>query len=420
MFYDYDLIDHINERIKSKESISKKMTKKGIDFTYSKMIENINDIAGVRVICPLKKDIYTIRKLITNLPGIKILKEKDYITNPKKSGYSSYHMILEVPVTLSKNSVYAKVEVQIRTMAMDFWASLEHKMKYKNNKERSRIRKMRNNLFSPSQPINHSVSERVSLSASTRLEKLFRNKRKGSVTVEAAATVPLFFLAVVTLLYLLEMMAVHTAVRSSLQYAGKQAAKDTCITQMLMPSKVERDVVYAIGETRMERSIIAGGSSGMDCSASRMSVRTGIGTLNAEYQVKIPVPVFGIRPVKCRETMKIKAWSGYEKEGLSDMGNDTVYVTENGLVYHKDYHCSYLDLSIRMTHMGTVSDLRNESGGRYYPCEHCMKGNAGTIYITNFGDRYHSSLSCSGLKRTIYAIPVSEAAGKGACSKCGR
>ena len=187
-----------------------------------------------------------------------------------------------------------------------------------------------------------------------------------------------------------------------------------------MPSKVERDVVYAIGETRMERSIIAGGSSGMDCSASRMSVRTGIGTLNAEYQVKIPVPVFGIRPVKCRETMKIKAWSGYEKEGLSDMGNDTVYVTENGLVYHKDYHCSYLDLSIRMTHMGTVSGLRNESGGRYYPCEHCMKGNAGTIYITNFGDRYHSSLSCSGLKRTIYAIPVSEAAGKGACSKCGR
>ena len=138
MFYDYDLIDHINERIKSKESISKKMTKKGIDFTYSKMIENINDIAGVRVICPLKKDIYTIRKLITNLPGIKVLKEKDYITNPKKSGYSSYHMILEVPVTLSKNSVYVKVEVQIRTMAMDFWASLEHKMKYKNNKDASK------------------------------------------------------------------------------------------------------------------------------------------------------------------------------------------------------------------------------------------------------------------------------------------
>ncbi len=135
MFYDYDLIDHINERIKSKESITKKMTDKGIELTYSNMIKNINDIAGIRVICPLKKDIYEIRKIITNLPGIKVLKEKDYITNPKKSGYTSYHIILEVPISLSKNSVYVKVEVQIRTMAMDFWASLEHKMKYKSKKE---------------------------------------------------------------------------------------------------------------------------------------------------------------------------------------------------------------------------------------------------------------------------------------------
>lgn len=135
MFYDYDLIDHINERIKSKESITKKMADKGVELTYSNMIKNINDIAGIRVICPLKKDIYEIRKIITNLPGIKVLKEKDYITNPKKSGYSSYHMILEVPISLSKNAVYVKVEVQIRTMAMDFWASLEHKMKYKSKKE---------------------------------------------------------------------------------------------------------------------------------------------------------------------------------------------------------------------------------------------------------------------------------------------
>ena len=95
-------------------------------------------------------------------------------------------------------------------------------------------------------------------------------------------------------------------------------------------------------------------------------------------------------------------------------------VTETGLVYHKDYHCSHLDLSIRMTHLELVEGLRNENGGKYYPCEHCVKGNGGNIYITNSGDRYHSSLSCSGLKRTIYAIPISEAAGKGACSRCGQ
>ena len=135
LFYDYDLIDHINTRIKSKESILKKMKNKELNNTYTDMIKNINDIAGIRAICPLKKDIYSIRNLIKNLPGIRILKEKDYITNPKKSGYTSYHMIIEVPVTLSQNLVYVKVEIQIRTMAMDFWASLEHKMKYKNNKE---------------------------------------------------------------------------------------------------------------------------------------------------------------------------------------------------------------------------------------------------------------------------------------------
>lgn len=287
-------------------------------------------------------------------------------------------------------------------------------------KERSWIRNMRCNLLSPSQPIYHSEPERVSLSASKLLSGLFRDKRNGSVTVEAAVAVPVFFLAVVTLLYLLEMMAVHTAVRSGLDYAEKKAAKETCITQMLMPSRVESDVIHAIGEARIGRSIIAGGSSGIDCSGSRMSVRTGIGKLTAEYHVKIPVPIFGITPVKCRETMKIKAWSGYEKEGLADIGKDTVYVTETGLVYHKDYHCSHLDLSIRMVTMNTISGLRNESGGKYYPCEHCMRGGAGAIYVTNSGDRYHSSLSCSGLKRTVYAIPVSEAAGKGACSRCGR
>ena len=135
LFYDYDLIDHINTRIKSKESISKKIKNKGLNNTYGDMIENINDIAGIRTICPLRKDIYCIRNLIRNLPGVKILKEKDYVQNPKKSGYTSYHMIIEVPVTLSQNLVYVKVEIQIRTMAMDFWASLEHKMKYKNNKE---------------------------------------------------------------------------------------------------------------------------------------------------------------------------------------------------------------------------------------------------------------------------------------------
>ena len=134
-FYDYDLIDHINTRIKNPESIIKKMQDRQIDITYKDMINNINDIAGIRIICPLKKDIFSIKDIVLNIPGVNVIKQKDYITNPKKSGYSSYHLIVEVPVTLSKNIIYVKVEVQIRTMAMDFWAEIEHKMKYKTDKD---------------------------------------------------------------------------------------------------------------------------------------------------------------------------------------------------------------------------------------------------------------------------------------------
>ena len=131
IFYNYDLIDHVSTRIKEPESIMKKMKKKGYSFTYQEMIENINDIAGIRIICPLKKDVFSVRDLIKKIPGVHILKEKDYITHPKESGYSSYHIILEDPGSLSKSRIYVKVELQIRTLAMDFWANLEHKIKYK-------------------------------------------------------------------------------------------------------------------------------------------------------------------------------------------------------------------------------------------------------------------------------------------------
>ena len=135
IFYDYNLIDHINTRIKSSESIIQKMEKREIPLTYKNMIENINDIAGIRIVCPLKKDISIIKDLIRKFPNIHVIKEKDYITYPKKSGYSSYHLIVEIPINLSKQNIYVKIEIQIRTIAMDFWANLEHKMKYKSKEK---------------------------------------------------------------------------------------------------------------------------------------------------------------------------------------------------------------------------------------------------------------------------------------------
>ncbi len=131
IFYDYELIDNIKTRIKTPQSIINKMKKKGYNFTYEEMIYNINDIAGIRIICPLKRDIFVIKDLIKKLSGVNIIKEKDYVTNPKKSGYSSYHLIVETPTNLFEKTIYVKVEIQIRTLTMDFWANLEHKTKYK-------------------------------------------------------------------------------------------------------------------------------------------------------------------------------------------------------------------------------------------------------------------------------------------------
>ena len=127
----YNPIEHIKSRIKSSESIVKKLRRNGLESTIENMVEYVNDIAGIRVICSFSSDIYRIAEMISNQNDIKVLAIKDYIKTPKPSGYRSYHMLITVPVYLSDRIVHAKVEVQIRTVAMDFWASLEHKINYK-------------------------------------------------------------------------------------------------------------------------------------------------------------------------------------------------------------------------------------------------------------------------------------------------
>ena len=127
----YNPIEHIKGRIKTPESIVKKLKKHGYESTINNMIRYVNDIAGIRVICSFASDIYQIAEMISNQSDIKVISVKDYIVNPKASGYKSYHMLVSVPVYLSDRIEDTKVEIQIRTVAMDFWASLEHKIHYK-------------------------------------------------------------------------------------------------------------------------------------------------------------------------------------------------------------------------------------------------------------------------------------------------
>ncbi|MCR5101102.1 MAG: GTP pyrophosphokinase family protein [Butyrivibrio sp.] len=127
--------ESIRSRIKEPVSIYEKLKRKGLDFTLDNVENELSDIAGIRVICSFVDDIYMLAECLIQQDDIELVVQKDYISSPKDSGYRSLHLIVEVPIFLTQEKEYMKVEVQFRTIAMDFWASLEHKMKYKKDIE---------------------------------------------------------------------------------------------------------------------------------------------------------------------------------------------------------------------------------------------------------------------------------------------
>lgn len=131
--YHRNPISSISSRVKKPESITQKLYKKGLPFTVEAIMANLSDVAGVRIICEFVDDIYTIAAMLAMQDDLKLIKIKDYIKFPKPNGYRSYHMIVEIPVFFSKGKTPMRVEIQIRTIAMDFWASLDHELKYKKN-----------------------------------------------------------------------------------------------------------------------------------------------------------------------------------------------------------------------------------------------------------------------------------------------
>ena len=130
-FQDNGAIEHIKSRIKAPESIAQKLKELGLNITADNAKEHLKDIAGIRIITPFAKDIYFLADLIRNMPSISIINERDYVSKPKSSGYRSYHLIAEVPVFYSCKTQNITVEIQIRTEAMNFWSTLEHKARYK-------------------------------------------------------------------------------------------------------------------------------------------------------------------------------------------------------------------------------------------------------------------------------------------------
>lgn len=124
-------IHHIESRLKSIQSIMGKLKRKNFSLSMQSAVDNLKDIAGIRVICSYVEDVYTVARLLTTQDDVKLIATRDYIRNPKPNGYRSLHLIVEIPVFLQEGRIMVPVEVQIRTIAMDFWASLEHNLRYK-------------------------------------------------------------------------------------------------------------------------------------------------------------------------------------------------------------------------------------------------------------------------------------------------
>ena len=147
VYYDKNPIESIKTRIKSQESIIKKMQSRNVDINIKSLEESIRDIAGVRVICSFPDDIYMLSDCLLKQDDITLIEKKDYIKNPKPNGYRSLHLIVEIPIFLANTKRLMKVEVQLRTIAMDFWASLEHKMRYKKDIPESEAKRLGDELF---------------------------------------------------------------------------------------------------------------------------------------------------------------------------------------------------------------------------------------------------------------------------------
>jgi len=129
--HQYNPIEYVKSRLKTPESIVKKLKRHGLESSIDNMVTYIKDIAGIRIVCSFTDDIYKLAEMIGKQRDLTVVSVKDYIKNPKESGYKSYHMLVTVPIYMSDRIVDTEVEIQIRTIAMDFWASLEHQLKYK-------------------------------------------------------------------------------------------------------------------------------------------------------------------------------------------------------------------------------------------------------------------------------------------------
>jgi hypothetical protein len=178
-----------------------------------------------------------------------------------------------------------------------------------------------------------------------------------------------------------------------------------------------------LGEEYLNKSCIVGGSGGISLVESTLHSDGDILNLIVAYKVHPLIGVCGFTDFESESRYYGHAFTGYNPDsgGYEENGEseELVYITESGTAYHRRLDCKYLNPSVKSVSKESVGKARNKDGAKYYSCEYCGKKAGHTVYVTDYGNRYHSNLNCPGIKRTIKTVPISEAAGRHPCSECG-
>lgn len=270
-----------------------------------------------------------------------------------------------------------------------------------------------------------SINELEHLTNHIRMKRVLSfvtHRRQASLTIETALVLPIFVFAMILLLMVSDALCLHVNIQRALHQNAIETAMSAYSERQFDEDALFAKVVEDIGTTYLDKAPIDGGSVGIDFSESKIMQRDLI-DITADYNLQFPYRMFGIEDIPMRQTCVVHAWVGYGDvfdEIPDETGEQIVYITPYGSVYHLTPECTHLNLSIRQVSAEEVESLRNEDGGRYKSCEKCYKAGSMILFITDSGDRYHSDINCSGLKRDIMAIPISKVGNRGPCSRCGK
>lgn len=259
-----------------------------------------------------------------------------------------------------------------------------------------------------------------------------------SMTLEASIALPLFIFFFVNMIGAIEIIRVQSEMEGVLHQVGNEVAikaydirEGENLVGIGSSGALEVGALsgYAIYKVKSEltdklyKNAVMDGASAANMLSSRIMTSGDIIDIVVDYRVHPIIPIIGFKDFMVESRYYGHAWTGYDISGAGDneeIQQEMVYVTEHGEVYHRDVGCKYLRTSVKSVPYTQLGSKRNKDRKKYYACEYCGDGVAGgDVFITDYGERYHTSVSCPGLKRKIYTIPISEVGGRGPCSGCG-